>query len=230
MHGAEHDEILSQVLDRARKYNVRFNRDKIQHKVSQVKYVGHVLSGDGVSPDPDKVKAIREMEAPTDAKALHRFLGMITYLSKFIPSFSSITAPLRQLLKNSIPWSWSDTHQKTFLHLKQLISNTPVLQYFDVSKPAVIQTDASGLGLGSCLLQEGKPIAFASRALTDTETRYAQIEKELLAIVFACERFYTYIYGRTTTVQSDHKPLEAVFKKSISSTTPRLQSLQCSYV
>ena len=75
------------------------------------------------------------------------------------------------------------------------------------------------------MLQEGKPIAFASRALTDTETRYAQIEKELLAIVFACERFYTYIYGRTTTVQSEHKPLEAVFKKSISSTTPRLQRM-----
>lgn len=109
--------------------------------------------------------------------------------------------------------------------IKQAVTSTPVLQYFDPSKPVVIQTDASSTGLGSCLLQDGKPIEFTSRALTDAETRYAQIEKELLAIVFACIKFHQYIYGRPVTVQSDHKPLESVFQKTIASTTPRLQRM-----
>jgi hypothetical protein len=124
-----------------------------------------------------------------------------------------------------MPWSWTDHHESTFQALKKQITATPVLRFFDISKPTVIQTDASSTGLGSCLLQEGRPIAYASRALTDAETRYAQIEKELLAIVFACEKFSQYIYGRETLVHSDHKPLESIFRKSISTTTPRLQRM-----
>ena len=100
-----------------------------------------------------------------------------------------------------------------------------MLHYFDCSKPVLIQTDASSTGIGSCLLQEGHPVAYASRAFTDTETRYAQIEKELLAVVFACEKFSNYIYGQLTTVQTDHKPLQAIFCKPISDTTPRLQRM-----
>ena len=96
---------------------------------------------------------------------------------------------------------------------------------FDPAKPVVIQTDASSTGLGSCLMQEGLPVAYASRALTDAERRYAQIEKELLAILFACEKFHFYAYGRDVLVQSDHRPLEAVFRKPLHQTTPRLQRM-----
>lgn len=221
----EHDDTLRQVLERARNYNLRFNKDKIQFKVSQVRYLGNILSPEGISADPDKVRAIVEMQHPSDKKDLLRFLGMLTYLSKFMPNFSSETQPLRALLKKDMPWSWTQHHDSTFQALKKQIASTPVLRFFDISKPAVIQTDASSMGLGSCLLQEGRPIAYASRALTDAETRYAQIEKELLAIVFACEKFSQYIYGQRTLVQSDHKPLESIFRKSISTTTPRLQRM-----
>jgi hypothetical protein len=222
---AEHDISLQMVLERARRLNVRFNSDKLQHKVRQVKYVGLLIAADGIRPDPDKVKAVVDMAVPTDIKALQRFLGTVTYLSKFIPNFSSVTEPLRALVKSDIPWAWSESQQSAFEHLKQLVVESPVLRYFDTSKPAVIQTDASSTGIGSCLMQDNQPIAFASRALTDCETRWAQIEKELMAIVFACEKFAHYIYGQVVTVQSDHKPLEAVFKKAISATTPRLQRM-----
>ena len=221
----EHDATLRRVLDRARELNIRFSKNKIQLKVDQVKYLGHILSADGIRPDPDKIKAIVDLKQPVDKKELLRFLGMLTYLSKFIPNFSDATAPLRALLRTDIPWTWSEQHVTAFSHLKQLVVTAPVLRYFDSSKPAVIQTDSSSSGIGSCLLQDGQPVAYASRALTDAETRYAQIEKELLAVVFATEKFSQYIYGRLTTIHSDHKPLESIFRKAIGATTPRLQRM-----
>ena len=115
--------------------------------------------------------------------------------------------------------------QDTLDKIKQKIVSAPVLRYFDPSKHTVIQTDASSKGIGSCLMQNGLPIAFASRALTDAETRYEQIEKELLAILFPCEKFAYYAFGRQVEVQSDHKPLEALFKKPLCSTTPGLQRM-----
>ena len=221
----EHDHVMRKVLQRARKHHVRFNKDKLQYKVAQVKYVGHVLSAQGVSPDGDKVRAIVDMPTPANAQDLSRFIGMANYLSKFVPNFSSVTQPLRELLKNDVTWSWSTSHQAAFQRLKELIVSAPVLRYFNTEAATLIQTDASSTGLGCCLLQEGHPVAFASRALTDAETRYAQIEKELLAIVFACNKFSQFIYGSHIVVHSDHKPLEAIFKKSVSQTTPRLQRM-----
>ena len=222
---AEHDQALREVLQRARKYNVRFNKDKLQYKVRQVKYLGHLVSDQGTSADPEKVKSIVEMKPPSCVKELLRFLGMITYLSKYIPNLSSVTEPLRALVKKDMPWMWNNHHQSVFQTLKELVSSAPVLRHFDPGKPTVIQTDASAKGLGSCLLQEGQPVAYVSRALTDAETRYAQCEKELLSVVFACERFCHYIYGQNVTVHSDHKPLESIFRKPISATTPRLQRM-----
>lgn len=104
--------------------------------------------------------------------------------------------------------------------------STPILKYFDTDKNTVVQCDASESGLGACIMQDGHPIAYASRSLTQTECNYAQIEKELLAIVFAMERFENYVYGRHVTVESDHKPLEIICKKSLLSAPKRLQRMQ----
>ena len=109
--------------------------------------------------------------------------------------------------------------------MKQLITREPVLKYFDPSKEVTLQCDASESGLGAVILQEGQPIAFSSRALTSTERNYAQIDKELLSIVHGCTRFDQYIYGRSITVQTDHKPLETIFKKSLLSAPKRLQRM-----
>jgi len=148
----EHDSTLHAVLQRARQLNIRFSKDKVQYKVKQVRYLGHIIAVDGVSPDPDKVNAVVAMEHPSDKKALLRYIGMLTYLSKFIPNFSDLTAPLRNLLKKDVPWSWSDCHEAAFQNLKELVASAPVLHYFDPAKPVVIQTDSSSTGIGSCLL------------------------------------------------------------------------------
>ena len=221
----QHQRTLQMVFERARMKGVRFNKNKIQLRVRECKYIGHVLTPDGVRPDEEKVKAISDMRTPADGKELHRLQGMVTYMSKFVPHLADLTAPLRQLLRKDASWTWTSHHEQAFNSIKQAVTSAPVLQFFDPSGPVVVQTDASSTGLGSCLMQNGKPIEYASRALTDAETRYAQIEKELLAIVFACIKFHQYIYGRRVVVQSDHKPLEAIFQKSIAATTPRLQRM-----
>lgn len=108
---------------------------------------------------------------------------------------------------------------------KKILSTTPVLKYFDPSATSTLQCDASMHGMGACLLQDGHPVAYASRSLTPTEVQYAQIEKVLLAIVFGMEKFETYLYGRKVLVESDHKPLEAIFKKSLLNAAKRLRRM-----
>ena len=221
----DHDEILKKVLQRAKDKGVRFNKNKLKLRIPEGKYVGNIVSAEGNKPDPDKVKAITEMPNPESKQDLQRLLGMVNYLAKFIPNMSEVTSNLRVLLKKDVAWNWSHEHDRSLKNLKQLLTSAPVLKYFDVNKPVEIQTDASRNGLGSCLLQEGHPIAYASRTLTSAEQNYAQIEKELLAIVFACNKFFQYVYGRKTTVQTDHKPLEAIVNKPLWKASPRLQRM-----
>ncbi|UYV84124.1 K02A2.6-like [Cordylochernes scorpioides] len=134
--------------------------------------------------------------------------------------------PLRKLTMKNSTWSWSKNHQAAFEQIKDLASKAPILRYFDADKSIAIQCDASKHGLGATLLQESQPIIFASRSLSKTEQNYAQIEKECLAIVFACERFHQYILGKCQViVQTDHKPLLSIFKKSILKAPQRLQRM-----
>lgn len=221
----EHDDILIKVLERAKMKNVKFNKDKFQYRISEVKYMGHIISKEGIKADPDQVKAIKKMEAPSSKADVRRLLGMLNFLSKFIPNLSKVTAPLRNLLKNDVEFSWDCEQELAFKNIKSLLSTTPVLKVFNSSSPIVIQCDSSKDGLGTCLIQDGHPVSFVSRSLTETEKNYAQIEKELLAIVFSFERFHNFVYGRKVTVQSDHKPLLAIVNKPISKISTRLQRM-----
>lgn len=222
----DHDRTLRLVLERAIQYNVKFNSEKLQLRLSEVTFMGNVISKDGIKPDQKHVLAITSLKSPTNKAELLRLLGICKYVAKFIPNLSKITANLRELTKNSVDWSWKEEHEKEFLNLKNLIATAPVLKIYDQSKPLVIQTDASKDGLGCVLLQEGRIVSSASRCLTKSEIRYAQIEKELLAIVFATERFNQYIYGgKTTVVNSDHKPLVNIFKQDLDKATARLQRM-----
>ena len=148
-------------------------------------------------------------------------------MGNFVPHLSHHTEPLWAMLKQEVVLAWDEVANTSFQKIKDLIakSATKPLQYYDQRKPVTVQADASQRGLGTCLLQEGKSIACASKSLTDTETRYANIERELLAIVFACQRFNTYVLGRPFTVESDHKPLEMIHQKSLASSPPRLQQM-----
>ena len=221
----EHDIILRKVIDRATQFNLKLNMDKCLIRRSEVQYVGHLLTSEGLKPDPRKVQAVKDMPAPTDKEGVRRFIGFVTYLSKFIPNLSEEDAPLRQLLKNDIQFQWQPAQQCAFDRLKQLCCEPPVLGYFDVNKPVQIQADASQFGLGAVLLQDDRPIAYTSRSLTDAECRYAQIEKEMLSIVHGCVKFHNYILGKDITVFNDHKPLEAIFSKPLLQAPMRLQKM-----
>ena len=221
----EHDHILTQVLQRAKDRNIVFNMDKLQLRVNEVKYLGTIVTPEGTKPDPSKVKAIVEMDPPKDKAGIWCLLGMINFLAAHIPNMSSMTAPLRCLLKSDVLFNWGPEQHAALTKVKEVLSSTPVLHYFDPKIVSSIQADASQSGLGACLLQKGKPIAYASRSLSPPECKYAQIEKELLAIVFACSKFHQYIYGFHTKVQSDHKPLESIMLKALHKESPRLQRM-----
>ena len=171
------------------------------------------------------MKAIVAMPLPDDKRALLRFLNVVKYQGKFIPGESHITAPLRALLKEDAVWCWQPEHTAAVNQLKGILSSKPVLKFYDVKKPITLQSDASQHGLGACLLQEGQVVAYASRALVGPELHYAQLEKELLAVVFATNKFHQYIYGKEVDAQTDHKPLEVIMKKLIGNATARVQRM-----
>jgi hypothetical protein len=233
IHGAtkaDHDVTLKQVLQIARDNNVVFNVNKMSLCDDQVEYVGHILSDRGVKVSPDKVSAVVNMPRPKSIANVQTFLGMVNYTCKFVPHMSSLTLPLRSLIKESADpqfrWHWDKCHEEAFLSLKDAMINAPVLGYYSLDKPITLSVDSSQSGLGAVLYQDGKPIHFASKALTAAEYNYAQIEKELLAICWGFEKFHTYLYGRSDiTVITDHKPLVNLREKPLFQLSPRLQAM-----
>lgn len=172
---AEHDANLKKALDRARKVNLRLNPRKCKFRLTEVVYVGHVFTSEGLKADPDKTTAITEMLVPGDITALQRLLGMINYLGKFVPNLSELSAPLNQLTCKDTVWCWLKQHQNADDTLKRCISSPPVLSYYNVDQPVTLTCDASQHGLGAACLQGGRPNAYASRTMTQPETCYAQI-------------------------------------------------------
>ena len=214
---------LESVLQRARDCGLKFNEKKCEFLKEEISYLGHIFTKNGTKVDPKKVSAVKNMPNPTNRKELQRFLGMVTYLSKYIQDMSHLTAPLREILEKETEWMWLDKHDKAVEKLKNALTNSPTLKFFDVKKEVSIECDASKDGLGAVLLQEGQPVAYCSRSMTAAEQRYAQIEKETLAIVFSLERFHQYVYGRKTHIYTDHKPIVAIFKKPFAKCPPRIQ-------
>lgn len=222
----EHDERLRLVLERARKVGLKFNKAKCQIGKSSVKYLGHIFGTQGVSIDPSRIEAINKMESPRSKVELQRFLGMINYISSFIKNLSMENSNLRKLLKVNLPWEWNESLEAEFQNLKKIICQAPVLKYFDPTKPVKLSVDSSSNALGAVILQEGLPVAYASSTLSECQTRWAQIEKEMLAIWFACQKFNSYLYGQDDiTVETDHKPLVTIFKKDFDNIPSRLQRL-----
>ena len=213
------------VLKRLREKELTVNPDKCEFLKKEIIYMGHKLSASGISPDQEKVDTIMSLQPPTNVKELRSFLGMITYCSRFMPSFASITDPLRKLLKKDHKWEWSNIHQETFLRLKELLISSQTLSYYNPQAYTEIVTDASPVGLGAVIAQQQsdgtiRPISYASRSLTPVEQRYSQIEREALGILFAIERFRIYLYGLHFTVKTDHKPLVSMFSTTKSRTLP----------
>ena len=222
----DHNRNIVALMNRCREKGLKLNKEKLKFQQNEVPFLGHLITENGLKVDPSKVEAISRMPIPEDKKAVQRLLGMVNYVRDFIPRLSEKTEPLRNLIKEDSEFIWrEETHGKCFEEIKELLTNAPVLKYFDVNEAVVLQCDSSEKGIGACLFQGGRPVVYHSRALTPTECNYAQIEKELLAVVSAAKKFHRYIYGRKVKVESDHKPLEVICRKSLLSAPKRLQRM-----
>ena len=220
---ANHDRSLRDLLQRCKNRGIVLNPDKMKLRMSEVNFMGHLLTNKGLKPDPAKVEAITKLPKPQDVEGVQRLNGFVNYLAKFLPKLSEVMESIRRLTRKDAPWNWSSEQDQAFANVQRLVTEAPVLRYYELSLDLTIQCDASQNGLGAALLQNGKPIEYASRSLTDTETRYAQIEKEMLAIVFSLERFNQYTFGRHVHIESDHKPLEMILQKPLARAPRRLQ-------
>ena len=225
----DHDANLINLLNVAQLEGLVLNSKKLELKHPMVSFFGAEYSAEGMHPCLKKIdlQGITKITPPIDKQQLASFIGMVTCMGNFVPHLSHHIEPLWAMLKQDLVFHWDQMANSSFQKRKDLIAKTAVqpLRYYDRTKPVVVQADASQRGLGACLLQKFESIAFASKSLTDTETRYANIERELLAIVFACQWFNTYVLGRPFTVESDHKPLEMIYQKSLASALPRLQQM-----
>ena len=222
----EHNVRLSQVFQRIHKSGLKLNKEKCVFGTTDMTLFGHIFSDQGLKAGPKTIRVITNMLIPTNKSDLQRFLGMVTYLGKFIPDLSSKTTCRRQLLESSAEWQWTEHQDKALKQLKKEISSSPTLKYYDPKLQTMISVDASKYGLGAVLLQKHEswaPVTYASKSLTKPEQNYAQIEKETLAIVFGTRRLHDYVYGKLFVVESHHKPLQPIFSKPIACAPPRIQ-------
>ena len=210
----EHFEHLRRVIERLQEVGLKLKPAKCQFIREEVEYLGHLITPQGLKPNPRLVEAVQEFATPQDLRRLRQFLGLSSYYRRFVPGFSQIAQPLNNLTRKGVEFCWTDECQRAFTTLKQKLTTAPVLTYPSFSKAFVLETDASTLGLGAVLSQpqeDGRnhPVAYASRALSPQEANYSITELETLAVVWAITYFHTYLYGHAVTVYTDHTAVKA---------------------
>ena len=212
----DHLKNLKCVLDRIQDFGFRINQTKCSFLKPSVEYLGFVVDADGVHSSVDKTKAITAMPKPLNVSQLRSFLGMINHYSKFIPHLASRLSPLYSLLKQDVSWKWNVDCEKAFNNIKDCLASQLILTHYDPTIQLILATDASNAGLGAVLYHRfpngsEKVISYASKTLTITETRYSQIEKEALAIIYGVQKFDQFLRGRRFILLTDHKPLTTIF-------------------
>ena len=215
---------LEKVLQRLQQARLVVKIGKCKFAQREVKALGNIVSAKGVSPDPEKIRAIREAAAPTDVKQLQRVLGLFNYYRRFVKGYAGFAVPLYQLMKEDTPWRWGSEEQAAYDALKEAICKAPTLAYPDSARECILTTDASDVAIGAVLSQlqpdpsdsarlVERPIAFGSRVLTAAERNYSTTEREYLAIVWFAKEWYPLLQGRHFTIYTDHRPLEGTVRQ-----------------
>lgn len=211
----EHIDNLRKILSTLERFDLKLQLDKCEFLCKEVAFLGHVVTPEGVKPNPSKIEAIQKWPIPKNEKELRRFLGTVGYYRRFIRDLARIIKPMTSALEKGKTVEHTPEFIKAFEKCKSILTSSDILQYPDFSKEFIVTTDASDYAIGAVLSQgkigEDRPIAYASRTLTSAEQNYSAIEKELLAIVWGCKYFRPYIYGRQFTLYTDHKPLTYCF-------------------
>ena len=215
----DHVSNLKEVLSQLQQAGLRLHKDKCEFMVSSVKYLGHIIDANGLHPAPDKLKAVKNAPTPQNVTELKAYLGLLTYYSKFLPNMATTLSPLYMLLHNNVKWQWTSSEAKAFEKSKDLLTSNSLLAHFNPSQKLTLMCDASPYGVGAVLSQideQGveRPVAYASRTLSQAERNYSQLEKEALALIFGTKRFHNYIYGRSFILYTDHKPLQGLLNES----------------
>ena len=220
----EHMIMLESELARIKEAGLTVNREKSAFERYEVKYLGVLVNRDGFRPDPDKIAPVIQYPEPNNLKQLRRFLGIAWWYRKFLPDFATIADPLTRLTKKNFKYVWEEEQQRVFEHIKALVASAPVLHRPDFNSRFVIQTDASDSGLGAVLFQvidgQERVLEFASRALTGAERNFSVTKRECLAVLWAIEKFRTYVEGYHFLAVTEHSNLRWI--RSLRSPTGRL--------
>jgi len=219
----EHDKNLEALLQRLEENGLTLNKRKCEFGQSKLKFYGYIFSESGISPDPEKVKAIQNVDRPKNQAEIRSYLGMTNYVSRFIRDYSTISEPLRRLTQDKVAFEWTNQQETAFRQLKNALSSDQVMTYFDPSKDTELWVDASPVGVSGILIQDNKIIAYGSRSLTPVEQRYSQTEREALACVWGCQHFHLYLFGKEFTLISDHRCLESIFNNTKQIQSARLE-------
>ena len=190
----QHINNLQEVLVRFRQAGLRLKKQKCQFLVKSVDYLGYTIDQQGIHPSEGKVKAVKAAPNPKNLTELKAYLGLLTYYGKFLPNIANVLAPLYKLLRKDVKWNWGNQEQQSFDHSKEMLTSTALLVHYDPTKPLILSCDASQYGVGAVLSQvcngDEKPVAYASRTLTNAERNYSQLEKEGLALIFGVKKFH----------------------------------------
>jgi hypothetical protein len=210
----EHTEHLHIVLQRLCGHRLYAKLSKCEFWLKEIKFLGHTISQEGISVDPEKVQEVMDWKPPTTVRQIRSFLGLAGYYRRFIPDFSRIAKPMTKLLKKGVKYDWSQKCEDAFHALKQHLTTAPVLAQPDNTKPFEVYCDASGTGLGCVLMQENRVIAYASRALRPHEQNYPTHDLELAAVVHALKIWRHYLMGAHCNMYTDHKSLKYIFTQA----------------
>jgi len=212
----EHMKRLELVFKRLAEYNLRINKEKCEFLKDSINYCGYQIGKNGIFKEKSKIEAIRNMPTPNNITELRAFIGLINYYGRFIKQLSDLLRPLNNLLKKNIDFKWTKDCELAFNRAKAEFERNEILVPFDSKLPIILATDASPYGVGAVLSHiypdgSERIIQCASNSLTETQKKYAQIDKEAYAIIFGIKKFHQFLYGNHFTLITDHKPLAQIF-------------------